>query len=117
MARARRKKLLSVAELKKLLELRETFRSLMVDPAEQIARRARRMDFMGRFLASRGIVEQTFDEVCDFAGQDEEWLFDEAVLQQDGWTEKDGVWIPPPQELTDPPPEDVELLRKGAPRP
>ena len=75
--------------------------------AEQAERLARsRADRCGRYVMVRCVRPDALAKVSAFADDGNQWIFDEAVLILDGWTEHDGRWRPPKRSacLRRPPP-------------
>ena len=74
----------------------------MASHEETAARRARRADLVGRFMLDRGFHIEGLGRMCETFGDDDVWLFDDAVLKQDGWRFVQNKWHPPKEEVVDP---------------
>ena len=72
-------------EIKKLHAVRDHYANILHDPFERVAKRYRRIDLFGRFSIQNGMTEATFLQLVHSADEDEVWIFDEAVFEEDGW--------------------------------
>lgn len=83
------------AQIEKLTREREAQKEIVLNPEQRAARAQWRERLIGRVMPGRGLTEELMATVRQAAAQEGSGvrsIFDEAILQDDGWALSDGLW-------------------------